>query len=66
MLMEIELSDAELVRRIGAGEREAETELFHRMAPRIRQYTSAPGGSVECTVTAEDDILIAHPRCELE
>src|SRR5580765_1813973 len=36
--MEIELSDAELVRRIGAGEREAEAELFHRMAPRIRLY----------------------------
>jgi len=36
--MEIELSDAELVRRIGAGEREAEAELFRRMAPRIRLY----------------------------
>lgn len=38
VLMEIEQSDAELVRRIGAGEREAEAELFHRMAPRIRLY----------------------------
>ena len=38
VLMEIELSDAELVRRIGAGEREAEAELFRRMAPRIRLY----------------------------
>ena len=36
--MEIELSDAELVRRIGAGERDAEAELFRRMAPRIRLY----------------------------
>jgi len=36
--MKIELSDADLVRRIGAGEREAETELFRRMAPRIRLY----------------------------
>ena len=36
--MEIELSDADLVRRIGAGEREAEAELFRRMAPRIRLY----------------------------
>jgi RNA polymerase sigma-70 factor (ECF subfamily) len=36
--MEIELSDAELARRIGVGEREAEAELFHRMAPRIRLY----------------------------
>jgi RNA polymerase sigma-70 factor, ECF subfamily len=36
--MEIELSDAELVRRIGAGERAAEAELFRRMVPRIRLY----------------------------
>src|SRR5262252_7161770 len=36
--MKIELSDAELVRQIGAGEREAEAELFRRMAPRIRLY----------------------------
>jgi RNA polymerase sigma-70 factor (ECF subfamily) len=36
--MDIELSDADLVRRIGAGEREAEAELFRRMAPRIRLY----------------------------
>jgi RNA polymerase sigma-70 factor, ECF subfamily len=38
MLMGIELSDADLARRIGAGEREAEAELFRRMAPRIRLY----------------------------
>ena len=36
--METELSDAELVRRIGAGDREAEGELFRRMAPRIYLY----------------------------
>src|SRR5262252_3878910 len=36
--MEIELSDGDLVRRIGAGEREAEAELCRRMAPRIRLY----------------------------
>jgi RNA polymerase sigma-70 factor, ECF subfamily len=37
--MEIELNDAELVRQIGSGEdREAEAELFRRMAPRIRLY----------------------------
>jgi len=36
--MEIELSDVDLVRRIGAGEREAEAELFRRMGPRIRLY----------------------------
>jgi hypothetical protein len=32
---------------------------------RIRQYTSAPGGTVECTVTAEDDILIARLAANL-
>ncbi len=37
--MEIELTDAELVRQIGSGSgREAEAELFRRMAPRIRLY----------------------------
>jgi hypothetical protein len=32
---------------------------------RIRQYTTAPGGSVECTVTAEDDILIGRLAANL-
>jgi RNA polymerase sigma-70 factor (ECF subfamily) len=37
--MQIELDDAELVRQIGSGSnREAEAELFRRMAPRIRLY----------------------------
>jgi RNA polymerase sigma-70 factor (ECF subfamily) len=37
--MEIELSDAELVRQIGAGnDREAEAELYQRMAPRCQLY----------------------------
>ena len=37
--MEVALEDAELVRRIASGgDREAEAELFHRMAPRIRLY----------------------------
>ncbi len=36
--MEIDISDAELVRRIEAGERQAEAELCRRMAPRIRLY----------------------------
>ena len=37
--MEIELDDAELVRRIGAGpDQDAEAELFRRMAPRVRLY----------------------------
>jgi RNA polymerase sigma-70 factor (ECF subfamily) len=37
--METELDDAGLVRQIGSGtDREAEAELFRRMAPRIRLY----------------------------
>lgn len=37
--MQIDLTDAELVRQIGSGsDREAEAELFRRMAPRIRLY----------------------------
>jgi RNA polymerase sigma-70 factor, ECF subfamily len=37
--MEIFVEDAELVRRIHAGtDREAEEELFRRMAPRVRLY----------------------------
>ena len=37
--MDIELKDAELVLRIGSGAgREAEAELFRRMAPRVRLY----------------------------
>ncbi len=37
--MDIELNDAELVWQIGSGsDREAEAELFRRMAPRIRLY----------------------------
>ena len=37
--MDVELEDAELVRQIGTGTaREAEAELFRRMAPRVRLY----------------------------
>jgi RNA polymerase sigma-70 factor (ECF subfamily) len=37
--MNVELTDGELARRIGSGtDREAEAELFRRMAPRIRLY----------------------------
>ena len=32
---------------------------------RVRQYTPSPGGSVECTVTAEDDILIGRLAANL-
>jgi len=36
--MEIQLTDSDLVRQIGTGDREAEAELYRRMAPRIRLY----------------------------
>ncbi len=37
--MQVERTDAELVRRIASGkDREAEAELFRRMAPRLRLY----------------------------
>jgi RNA polymerase sigma-70 factor (ECF subfamily) len=37
--MDIKLNDADLVRQIGSGsDREAEAELFRRMAPRVRLY----------------------------
>ncbi|MBI3679999.1 MAG: hypothetical protein HY235_06340 [Acidobacteria bacterium] len=32
---------------------------------RVREYAPAPGGSVECTVTAEDDILIGRLAANL-
>lgn len=39
MSINLELSDADIVRRIGTGsDRDAEAELFRRMAPRIRLY----------------------------
>jgi RNA polymerase sigma-70 factor (ECF subfamily) len=38
VLIEIQLDDAELARRIGSGDVEAEAELFRRMAPRVRLY----------------------------
>lgn len=36
--MDVALDDAELARRISAGDHEAEAELFRRMAPRVRLY----------------------------
>ncbi len=33
---------------------------------RVRQYAPPRGGSVQCTVTAEDDILIARLAANLE
>jgi hypothetical protein len=32
---------------------------------RIREYTAPPGGRVECTVTAEDDLLIGRLAADL-
>jgi hypothetical protein len=32
---------------------------------RVREYAPAPGGSVQCTVTAEDDILIGRLAADL-
>lgn len=32
----------------------------------VREYAPAPGGSVQCTVTAEDDILIARLSADLQ
>jgi len=36
--MDVEINDAELAFRIAGGDRDAEAELFRRMAPRIRLY----------------------------
>src|ERR1044071_6801550 len=36
--MAVEISDADLAQRIAAGQRDAETEMCRRMAPRIRLY----------------------------
>ena len=36
--MPVEMSDADLVKRIAAGDREAEAEMCRRMGPRIRLY----------------------------
>jgi hypothetical protein len=32
---------------------------------RVREYNQTPGGSVACTVTAQDDLLIAHLAADL-
>jgi hypothetical protein len=32
---------------------------------RIREYHQVPGGSVECTVTSADDLLVAHLGADL-
>ncbi len=32
---------------------------------RLREYTLAPGGSVDCTITADDDLVISHLQAPL-
>jgi hypothetical protein len=32
---------------------------------RVREYSLAPGGSVDCTVAPEDDLVVAHMRAPL-
>ena len=41
--MSAEPTDADLVQRIAAGDREAEDEMCRRMAPRIRLYGASTG-----------------------
>jgi hypothetical protein len=45
------------------------SDLFLKRAAaeglRVREYAPPPGGSVECTVTAEDDILIGRLAADL-
>ena len=38
VVMDVELSDAELVRRIAGGDRDAEAEFCRRMGPRVQLY----------------------------
>ena len=35
------------------------------MGQRVRQYAPPPGGSVQCTVSAEDDLLVARLAADL-
>src|SRR6476646_365115 len=57
--MDIQLEDAELVRRIGSGsDREAETELFRRMAPRIRLYGLRHLRDVHATEDLTQQVII--------
>src|SRR4051812_14227164 len=45
------------------------SEIFLRRASEdglhVRQYAPAPGGSVQCTVTAEDDLLVGRLAANL-
>jgi len=51
--MTVELSDADLALRIGEGDRDAETEVCRRMAPRIQLY----GLRHLRSATAADDLV---------
>src|SRR4051812_39917120 len=58
--MAIELDDAELVRRIGAGNaREAEAEMCRRMGPRIRLYGLRHLRDVHAAEDLMQQVLIA-------
>lgn len=39
-------------------------ETAARSGLRVREYTVPPGGSVDCTVTAEDDLLVGRMRAD--
>ncbi|MGE3161872.1 MAG: anti-sigma factor [Burkholderiales bacterium] len=40
-------------------------ERLKREGVRIREYAMAPGGSVDCTITAEDDAVVTHFKAPL-
>ncbi len=39
--------------------------IAHRDGLRVREYAAAPGERVLCTVTPDDDLVIAHLRADL-
>jgi hypothetical protein len=39
---------------------------LHASGLRVREYRLEPGGSVNCTVAPEDDLVVAHLHAELE
>jgi hypothetical protein len=41
-------------------------ERLQRVGLRVRKYDVQPGGSVNCTATADDDLVVAYLRAPLE
>jgi hypothetical protein len=41
-------------------------ETMRANGARIREYVVEPGGSVNCTITADDDLALSHLRAPLE